>query len=74
MGTVLERSVSQVLHINGTGIVFLQSVLTRRRLVASGLAFLSRVGPIAAQQDASAVQVADFAFEPGTLTVLPAQP
>src|SRR4051794_11680069 len=38
-------------------------------LVASG-AFLSRVGPIAAYQDAgSTVQVVDFAFEPGTLTV-----
>ena len=38
-------------------------------LVAGG-AFLSRVGPIAAHQDAAvAVQVVDFAFEPGTLTV-----
>jgi plastocyanin len=38
-------------------------------LVAGG-AFLSRVGPIAAHQDAAvAVQVIDFAFEPGTLTV-----
>ena len=38
-------------------------------LVAGG-AFLSRVGPIAAHQDdAVAVQVVDFAFEPGTLTV-----
>ncbi|MCD6059366.1 MAG: blue (type 1) copper domain protein [Thermomicrobiales bacterium] len=38
-------------------------------LVAGG-AFLSRVGPSAAHQDeAVAVQVVDFAFEPGTLTV-----
>src|SRR5215217_3160484 len=38
-------------------------------LVASG-AVLSRVGPIAAHQDAAFdVQVVDFAFEPGTLTV-----
>jgi plastocyanin len=38
-------------------------------LVAGG-AFLSRVGPITAHQEtAVAVQVVDFAFEPGTLTV-----
>src|SRR5215211_3287311 len=38
-------------------------------LVAGG-AFLSRVGPIAAHQEAAtAVQVVDFAFDPGTLTV-----
>jgi plastocyanin len=38
-------------------------------VLVSGGALLSRVGPIAAQQDASAVQVIDFAFEPGMLTV-----
>lgn len=38
-------------------------------LMASG-AFLSGIGPLAAYQDAGvAVQVVDFAFEPGTLTV-----
>jgi plastocyanin len=38
-------------------------------LVAGG-AFLSRVGPIAAHQEAATtVQVVDFAFDPGTLTV-----
>jgi plastocyanin len=38
-------------------------------LVAGGT-FLARVGPIAAHQEtAAAVQVVDFAFEPGTLTV-----
>src|SRR5918997_5012518 len=43
--------------------------MTLAVLVAGG-AFLSRVGPIAAHQDAAvAVQVVDFAFEPGTLTV-----
>src|SRR5215211_8479560 len=42
--------------------------LTLVVLVAGG-ALLSRVGLIAAQQDASPVQVVDFAFEPGMLTV-----
>src|SRR5215212_1690693 len=42
--------------------------LTLAVLVAGG-ALLSRVGLIAAQQDASPVQVVDFAFEPGMLTV-----
>jgi plastocyanin len=43
--------------------------MTLALLVAGG-AFLARVGPIAAHQDgAAAVQVVDFAFEPGTLTV-----
>src|SRR5215207_2353686 len=38
--------------------------------LVAGSAFLSRVGPIAAHQEAAtAVQVVDFAFEPGTLTV-----
>src|SRR5215212_707133 len=38
-------------------------------LLAVG-AFLSRFGPIAAHQDANVeVQVVDFAFEPGTVTV-----
>src|SRR5918997_1899322 len=38
-------------------------------LVAAG-AFLARVGPIAAHQEAAGeVAVVDFAFEPGTLTV-----
>src|SRR5215213_4140216 len=38
-------------------------------LVAAG-GFLARVGPIAAHQDAAIeVQVVDFAFEPGTITV-----
>src|SRR5215212_9057736 len=38
-------------------------------LVAAG-AFLARVGPIAAHQDADVeVQVVDFAFEPGTVPV-----
>jgi plastocyanin len=39
-------------------------------VLVAGSAFLSQVGPIAAHQDtAIAVQVIDFAFEPGTLTV-----
>src|SRR5215212_444601 len=43
--------------------------MTLALLVAGG-AFLARIGPIAAHQDgAAAVQVVDFAFEPGTLTV-----
>jgi plastocyanin len=43
--------------------------MTLALLVAGG-AFLARVGPIAAHQDgAAAVQVVDFSFEPGTLTV-----
>src|SRR5215212_7815380 len=42
--------------------------LTLVVLVAGG-ALLSRVGLVAAQQDASPVQVVDFAFEPGVLTV-----
>src|SRR5829696_8834484 len=38
--------------------------------LVAGSAFLSRVGPIAAHQEAAtAVQVVDFAFEPGTWTV-----
>src|SRR4051794_30997151 len=62
------------LHINGKlrlHASWSKTLLTMivAALVASG-AFLSRVGPIAAYQDAgSTVQVVDFAFEPGTLTV-----